>query len=63
MAERLTPNQVAAKRALSRVLEKELTELTGRFLSDEEQLRALSLGEEIDRIEAILLPYDLEEFG
>jgi hypothetical protein len=63
MTERLTQNQIDAKRALLNVAHKEMNELVGRFLTKEEQLRALSLGEEIDRLEAELLPYDLEEFG
>jgi hypothetical protein len=57
----LTRLQIDAKRALLRVLDKELTELTGRFLSREEQLRALSIGEEIDRIESALRPYEEED--
>lgn len=45
-----------AKYALLRVLIKEQTELTGRFLNEEEQLRVLSLSEEIERLE-----YELEK--
>lgn len=51
----LTRIQRNAKEALIVVLNRELSDLTGRFLSDEEQLRALSLGDEIDRLEEELL--------
>jgi hypothetical protein len=44
--------KIDAKRALLRALDSELDALTGRFLSDPEQLRVLSIGEEQDRLEA-----------
>lgn len=47
----MTECSLYAKLALLRVLTAEMTHLTGRFLSEAEQLRALSIGEEIDRLE------------
>lgn len=46
--------KLAAKRALLKVLDKELGDLAGRFLSPEEQLRALSLGDEISHLEGTI---------
>ncbi len=50
-----TADQIRAKRAMLRVLDKELDELTGRFLSREEQLRVRSIGDEQYRLEGELL--------
>jgi hypothetical protein len=44
----MSKDRLMAKRALLRVLDRELDALTGRFLSEAEQLRVLSLGQEID---------------
>ena len=47
-------DKIRAKRALLGQLDKEMDALVGRFLSEEEQLRLRSLGDEIYRLEGEL---------
>lgn len=47
--------KISAKMAMLKILDNEMTALTGRLLSEEEQLRVLSIGEDIDRLENELL--------
>jgi hypothetical protein len=42
---------INAKRAMLRLVDRELDGLTGRFLSNEEQLRVRSINEEQERLE------------
>lgn len=53
-------DQIRAKRALLRRLDSELDELTGRFLSDEEQLRLRSINAEMDHVENSLRELGVE---
>lgn len=53
-------DMIRAKRAMLLLLDKELNELTGRFLTDEEQLRLRSIGDERYRIEGELLNMGVE---
>ena len=57
----LTHLELDAKRAMWRRLTDEMSELTGRFLSNEEQLRVRSLGEEIDELDRVLLFHDVTD--
>lgn len=50
--------RIEYKRAQLRALDEELNGLTGRFLSDAEQLRLRAITEDQDRLEA-----DLRELG
>lgn len=63
MDKKLLHMKLDAKNALLKVCDKELGELTGRFLSPEEQLRVLSLGEETDKLEREIADLEIQLGG